>query len=413
MLLLLSSSLLAMSASRASPMALRALRDLALTSSKVMALQEAMLPLAQGGWMPDATLSNLASSLAADSSDLTASLDTLALSVSRLSSMENARPVPETETPPQTLKSLQGSAVRLHRQVERQRDLLLLLDTRSTDETTRAAFAELDKDTNGQLELAEFLEGAAELGIGSEADLRAQLERRFRMADVDGSNSLDYAEFASLITALREESREGSLVGPLRAAHAESLELLLDVNKAAHELTPTTAPTTAPGTIGNAPASALICSLSTCSYTPYCTEPRAPDADHTSTLGTQTALQMTALTLSAELCRVARGGSSIGPAEGSAGSAARAAELAASVDNWCDLERRVTRLNAPDKGEAEGEENESEPARDARPSASPSGPAATAQVESLLLEVGSLAESLSLTNGTRSADWRACAAGPL
>ena len=85
---------------------------------------------------------------------------------------------------------------------------------------------------------------------------------------------------------------------------------------------------------------------------------------------------MTALTLCAELAApVCRPG--------------RAAELGRYVEEWCAIEQRVSsRVSSPAAGEAAARRQVSE-------------------VEAMLLEVGSLAESLSLTNVTTSAQWSA------
>ena len=92
------------------------------------------------------------------------------------------------------LKALRGQASTLHRQIDEQRELLLLLEEQESGAASRttALFNYIDTNGDGWIQLDEFEEVAGQfslltLGEAQKAQLRAELVARFKEADADGA----------------------------------------------------------------------------------------------------------------------------------------------------------------------------------------------------------------------------------
>merc|ERR1719478_2067046 len=143
----------------------------------------------------------------------------------------DSRLLQEPAQPAEGLKALRGQASTLHRQIDEQRELLLLLEEQESGAASRttALFNYIDTNGDGWIQLDEFEEVAGQfslltLGEAQKAQLRAELVARFKEADADGNEKLCFDEFTRLLAALK-----GDALGPLRTAFAEALQQLLDV----------------------------------------------------------------------------------------------------------------------------------------------------------------------------------------
>jgi hypothetical protein len=285
---------------RASPYALRALRDIALVQEQLRELRGAVQPAAEQGCYLSSSLAQeiagLSSSLGAGTGALSQSVDALSIAVGSASPVAappspssaesasalaltsgNSSAAVEAAGAPANLKTLTATASRLHQTVEEERRLLLLLEEQESGSAvrTREMFDSIDINGDGDIQFDEFQSAAATLlnvGVVEEEKVQHELRSRFDDADRDRSGSLCYTEFVSLMSGLR-----GDAVGPLRTALAENLQELLGVS-----------------------------------------------------------LQMIALTLSAEL---GGGMASLGEAK-----PGRAKELAVYVDRWCEIEEQAAAL---------------------------------------------------------------------
>ena len=325
---------------RASPLALRTLRDIAVVGARLGEMQQAVRPAAEYGTDAGDELWTLSSTLNASTAEMVSSLQALQLMVQK--TRFDSRLLQEPAQPAEGLKALRGQASTLHRQIDEQRELLLLLEEQESGAASRttALFNYIDTNGDGWIQLDEFEEVAGQfslltLGEAQKAQLRAELVARFKEADADGARrrairrrailrrqnplspepslrragneKLCFDEFTRLLAALK-----GDALGPLRTAFAEALQQLLDVT-----------------------------------------------------------LQMTALSLAKELSsRTAEVG--------------RVSELSNCVERWCALEETAVRLAA---------------------APAPPPAAAAAPVEELLAEVGELAAQLSVTNVTGTVEW--------
>ena len=325
---------------RASPLALRTLRDIAVVGARLGEMQQAVRPAAEYGTDAGDELRTLSSTLNASTAEMVSSLQALQLMVQK--TRFDSRLLQEPAQPAEGLKALRGQASTLHRQIDEQRELLLLLEEQESGAASRttALFNYIDTNGDGWIQLDEFEEVAGQfslltLGEAQKAQLRAELVARFKEADADGARrrairrrailrrqnplspepslrragneKLCFDEFTRLLAALK-----GDALGPLRTAFAEALQQLLDVT-----------------------------------------------------------LQMTALSLAKELSsRTAEVG--------------RVSELSNCVERWCALEETAVRLAA---------------------APAPPPAAAAAPVEELLAEVGELAAQLSVTNVTGTVEW--------
>ena len=219
---------------RASPYALKALRDLALLTDQLSELRSAVQPAAEQGEYalsrgPSSELASLSSTLDAGTGKLSASLDSLAKAMRAVPTEEKVGSA-EAEGGaggaggPASLKTLTLEASRLHQLVDEERQLIAILEEQEsgTASRTRAAFDQIDADGNGELTFAEFEEGAKALlhvGATQDSSLRAEMEARFSSADTDKSGSLNYSEFVTLLQSLRGEALE-----PLRQAFTSGLQ---------------------------------------------------------------------------------------------------------------------------------------------------------------------------------------------
>ena len=329
---------------RASPLALRTLRDIAVVGARLGEMQQAVRPAAEYGTDAGDELRTLSSTLNASTAEMVSSLQALQLMVQK--TRFDSRLLQEPAQPAEGLKALRGQASTLHRQIDEQRELLLLLEEQESGAASRttALFNYIDTNGDGWIQLDEFEEVAGQfslltLGEAQKAQLRAELVARFKEADADGARrrairrairrrailrrqnplspepslrragneKLCFDEFTRLLAALK-----GDALGPLRTAFAEALQQLLDIT-----------------------------------------------------------LQMTALSLAKELSsRTAEVG--------------RVSELSNCVERWCALEETAVRLAA---------------------APAPPPAAAAAPVEELLAEVGELAAQLSVTNVTGTVEW--------
>ena len=219
---------------RASPFALKALRDIALVGDQMRELQDAVRPAAELGYAPLKSMSDLtsfSSALEAGSSQLAASLASLTLDTpppAAAAEGEDAATLDASK--PQSLKELTEQASRLHQLVDEERQLLLILEEQESGSAsrTRAAFDEIDVNRDGTLSYDEFEAGAkALLRVGATQDSRVtnELQSRFHKYDGDGDGSLTYDEFVALIQGLR-----GEAIGPLRQAFTAGLQELLGVS---------------------------------------------------------------------------------------------------------------------------------------------------------------------------------------
>ena len=220
---------------RASPYALKALRDLALLTDQLSELRSAVQPAAEQGEYalsrgPSSELASLSSTLDAGTGKLSASLDSLAKAMRAQPPTEEKVGSAEVEGGaggaggPASLKTLTLEASRLHQLVDEERQLIAILEEQEsgTASRTRAAFDQIDADGNGELTFAEFEEGAKALlhvGATQDSSLRAEMEARFSSADTDKSGSLNYSEFVTLLQSLRGEALE-----PLRQAFTSGLQ---------------------------------------------------------------------------------------------------------------------------------------------------------------------------------------------
>ena len=216
---------------RASPYALKALRDLALLTDQLSELRSAVQPAAEQGEYAlsgrPTELASLSSTLDVGTGKLSASLDSLANAMRSAPTEEKASGA-EAEGGasggPASLKSLTLEASRLHQLVDEERQLIAILEEQEsgTASRTRAAFDQIDADGDGELTFAEFEEGAKALlhvGATQDSSLRAEMEARFSSADTDASGSLNYSEFVTLLQSLRGEALE-----PLRQAFTSGLQ---------------------------------------------------------------------------------------------------------------------------------------------------------------------------------------------
>ncbi|KOO29549.1 hypothetical protein Ctob_003478, partial [Chrysochromulina tobinii] len=224
------------SALRASPLGLRALRDLGLVSQQLRELQELVQPAAEQGCKAPTQASEIASLRAVLDGgivSLTGSLGELTASIEAASRSAPA-PLPLATTSeaaaPASLKTLCEQASRLHRTVQKQREYILVLEEQEggAAERTREVFDGLDTDGNGQLEWSEFEAGAAALlspDALKDATYTQELKEAFERADAGNDASLSYEEFVTLMSSMRDDQ-----LGPLRASFSEGLEQLLAVS---------------------------------------------------------------------------------------------------------------------------------------------------------------------------------------
>ena len=215
------------SALRASPLGLRALRDLGLVSQQLRELQELVQPAAEQGCKAPTQASEIASLRAVLDGgivSLTGSLGELTASIEAASRSAPA-PLPLATTSeaaaPASLKTLCEQASRLHRTVQKQREYILVLEEQEggAAERTREVFDGLDTDGNGQLEWSEFEAGAAALlspDALKDATYTQELKEAFERADAGNDASLSYEEFVTLMSSMRDDQ-----LGPLRASFSE------------------------------------------------------------------------------------------------------------------------------------------------------------------------------------------------
>ena len=160
---------------RASPLALRSLRDLALVSAQLRELQGAVQPAAESSSSLPAQARELAAlqtALDQGTSTLSTSLRALQLAVQKSAlntaieedggsggatddDAQEARGSGGSGSGGESLKSLVERASQLQQQVAEQRTLLLLLEEQGSgsDERTREAFALLDTNDDGELQV--------------------------------------------------------------------------------------------------------------------------------------------------------------------------------------------------------------------------------------------------------------------
>ncbi|KAL1528548.1 hypothetical protein AB1Y20_009891 [Prymnesium parvum] len=215
---------------RASPFAIRALRDMALLEDALCAFSATLKPTADYGLPPKPhRLSDASARLLSAAEGLTERVRAVETLVR---TEEDGKGSPFVAAgKPQDLQALRKSATRLQQQVEEQRILIALIEGRGQESTTRAReiFDQIDVNGDGKLELEEF-EGAArslltfqnEGGLGHA--LRTELRARFQQADTDENGSLSFDEFVVMLRQL-----QGNALGPLRTVFQEALEQLLDV----------------------------------------------------------------------------------------------------------------------------------------------------------------------------------------
>lgn len=104
-----------------------------------------------------------------------------------------------TRSKPESLKVLRDTANRLHADVRRKREMILLLEEQESGaaERTRAAFDQIDINGDGELQWEEFVASATALLSAGEAlgpSYKQSLRAQFVAADTDESSSLSYSE---------------------------------------------------------------------------------------------------------------------------------------------------------------------------------------------------------------------------
>lgn len=228
--LLPTSAMVARIPPRASPFALRTLRDVAVAEDALWSLTTALRPLAEFGIRPAPNqLSSLTASLMESVEGLPDRLRAVESFASDGQTAITTTLVQAGE--PEGLQSMQRKATLLQQQVEEQRILISLIEGRDQDSETsaREIFEQIDANGDGKLELEEF-EGAARSLLtfreegAQEGALKAELRARFAQADTDGNGTLSFEEFVVMLRELK-----GNALGPLRAVFQEGLEQLLDV----------------------------------------------------------------------------------------------------------------------------------------------------------------------------------------
>ena len=177
---------------RASPLALRTLRDIAVVGARLGEMQQAVRPAAEYGTDAGDELRTLSSTLNASTAEMVSSLQALQLMVQK--TRFDSRLLQEPAQPAEGLKALRGQASTLHRQIDEQRELLLLLEEQESGAASRttALFNYIDTNGDGWIQLDEFEEVAGQfslltLGEAQKAQLRAELVARFKEADADGA----------------------------------------------------------------------------------------------------------------------------------------------------------------------------------------------------------------------------------
>lgn len=211
------------------PSALRVLRDLAVIGEQTRELQAAVRPVAENGYAEASNFGAIATALDGRAASIADSLKELTANMQD----NTAAGAPEAKAAsqlvdtdqPVTLLSLRQDASKLHRQVQEQRQVILLLEEQESgdEERTRAAFDQIDINGDGELQWEEFKEAAAALlavGKAQNPVYQQELRGQFARADSDGSSSLSYQEFVALMASLR-----GDALGPLRAAFTDGLRV--------------------------------------------------------------------------------------------------------------------------------------------------------------------------------------------
>ena len=120
---------------RASPLALRTLRDIAVVGARLGEMQEAVRPAAEYGTDAGDELRTLSSTLNASTAEMVSSLQALQLMVQK--TRFDSRLLQEPAQPAEGLKALRGQASTLHRQIDEQRELLLLLEEQESGAASR------------------------------------------------------------------------------------------------------------------------------------------------------------------------------------------------------------------------------------------------------------------------------------
>lgn len=234
--LFVSSGVLRPFAPRASPLALRALRDLALVDESLAEAQAAVRPVAEFGTTPAAAapvdFEALTEGLSQAVGEISSSMRAVAaLTDDSTFGDEAFANVAAAPLPP--MEELRGRAVKLQRQVEEQRLLLTLIESEKEEREARARdlFDAIDVNGNGMLEVDEFVDAAQALlnsGLAANAEyraaLKAELAARFAQADTDGNGTLSFGEFFELLTSLK-----GNASNSLRKVFSEALVELLNV----------------------------------------------------------------------------------------------------------------------------------------------------------------------------------------
>ena len=223
-------------AQRASPLALRTLRDVAILDDITAEITSVVKPIAEYGLQPPSAvdLSGLTGTLLSELDDLPSRLRAIESLGAPVQGAENSSLLVASK--PEDLASLRKQATRLQRQVEEQRVLVSLLVDKEQDAEERAheIFSQIDANSDGAIEFDEF-EGAARMllsfrpkdniGPGTlDRNLKAQMRERFDEADLDGDGTLCFDEFFAMVRGLK-----GNALGPLRQVFGEALEQLLDV----------------------------------------------------------------------------------------------------------------------------------------------------------------------------------------
>ena len=210
---------------RASPLALRTLRDIAVVGARLGEMQQAVRPAAEYGTDAGDELRTLSSTLNASTAEMVSSLQALQLMVQK--TRFDSRLLQEPAQPAEGLKALRGQASTLHRQIDEQRELLLLLEEQESGslERAREVFSLMDVNNDGEVSEEEFLRGmTALLTLGKDEieRLRADVADRFRKG-AGGKGTMHFDLFCEFLASLK-----GDAIGPLRVNLADASRRLLD-----------------------------------------------------------------------------------------------------------------------------------------------------------------------------------------
>ena len=133
----------------------------------------------------------------------------LARSLRSLSEFDAAPPLAVSNT--KSLDGLKAESAALHATIIKQDAELSVLQAEggvtSCSDRAREMFAMLDSNSDGKVGLEEFIERATLLTAVPQEKLHGTLEGRFQVADLNRDGSLDFDEFATMLSTLSGVTR--------------------------------------------------------------------------------------------------------------------------------------------------------------------------------------------------------------